>query len=129
MIPQRDLRPLDVETGHCKKLLPGKYLKVAQRGDPHDLKALLREHPEFLNHRGSFTRTLLWEASRSGKMAAVKLLVDAGADVNVPGCYNNETMVRIAPYCAARYYRQDAVADFLWTRRAGCVPCGVHRPP
>ncbi len=104
----------EVKPGHWKKQLPGKYLAIARKGDVEGLRALLREHPEFLNKRGSFGRTLLWEATRSGRMAAVKMLVGLGADVNANGCYNSETMVRITPYCAALYYRRTAIADYLW---------------
>jgi ankyrin repeat protein len=103
-----------VEPGHWKKQLPAKYLRVAQKGDPEGIKALLRAHPEFLSKRGSHNRTLLWEATRAGKMEAVKLLVDRGADVNATGCYNSETLVQITPYCAARYYRRGEIADYLW---------------
>jgi ankyrin repeat protein len=49
-------------------------------------------------------------------MAAVHLLVDAGADVNATGCYNSETFVQVTPYCAARYYRRAAIAEYLWER-------------
>lgn len=107
------VRPLDVEPGHWKKQLPTKYLELAKRGDLPGLKALLQAHPEFLSKRGPHNRTLLWEAVRSGKIAAVNMLVDAGADVNATGCYNSETLVQISPYCAARYYRREVIADYL----------------
>jgi ankyrin repeat protein len=42
------------------------------------------------------------------------MLVEAGADVNATGCHNGETLVQITPYCAARYYRREAVAEYLW---------------
>jgi ankyrin repeat protein len=113
IVLQRWLRPLNVEPGHWKKQLPGKYLGVAKRGSIPALSALLREHPAFLNQRGGGGRTLLWEAARAGRLAAVTLLVEQGADVNANGCYNNETMVRITPYCAARYYEREDVAEYL----------------
>lgn len=114
--PQRLVRPevWTVEPGHWKKQLPGKYLKLARQGDLGRLDALLREHPEYLSKRGSHNRTLLWEAARSGKMAAVRLLIDAGADLNATGCYNSETFVQVTPFCAARYYRREAIAEYLW---------------
>ena len=114
MVPQRFLRPFDLEPGHCKKQLPGKYLAIARKGDVEGLRALLRERPEFLSKRGPFGRTLLWEAARNGRMPAVKMLVGLGADVNATGCYNSETIVRLTPYCAARYYQRTAIADYLW---------------
>lgn len=104
-VSQRRVRPFDFEPGHWKKQLPAKYLRLAKRGDLPALEALLRTHPEFLSKGGSHHRTLLWEAARSGKLAAVMVLVAAGADVNAVGCYNGETLVLITPYCAARYYR------------------------
>lgn len=108
------MRPLDVAPGHWKKELPGKYLELAKKGDLRRLAALLQAHPEFLSKRGSHNRTLLWEAARRGNVATVTMLVDAGADVNATGCYNSETMVQITPYCAARYYGREAIAEYLW---------------
>lgn|GEM_PF-926252 len=113
VVAQRWVRPQDVEPGHMKQQLPTRYLDLARRGDLSGLVALLREHPEFLRKRGSFNRTLLWEATRGGKLAAVKMLVELGADVNATGCYNNETLVQITPYCAARYYRRAVIAEYL----------------
>jgi ankyrin repeat protein len=117
LVPQRWVRPevFHVEPGHWKKQLPAKQREPAKRGDVAELARLLREHPEFLNKRGSHGRTLLWEAARTGKLAAVVLLAEAGADVNATGCYNGETLVQITPYCAARYYRRPVVADYLAT--------------
>jgi ankyrin repeat protein len=113
MIPQRFVRPLDFEPGHWKKQLPTKYLSIARKGVLPRLESLLREHPEFVSKRGPHGRPLLWEATRAGKLAAVKMLVEAGADVNATGCYNRETLVQITPFCAARYYRRAAIADYL----------------
>src|SRR5438105_272927 len=115
IVPQRWVRPeiYEAEPGHWKKQLPGKYRKLARQGDLRGLETLLQEHPEFLRKRGSHDRTLLWEATRGGKMAAVRLLVDMGADVNATGCYNHETLVQITPYCAALYYRREEIAEYL----------------
>lgn len=113
---QRWNRPLDVEPGHWKKQLPGKYLALAAKGDLPALQALLTEHPEFLNKRGSHNRTLLWEAVRAGKMDAVMFLAGRGADVNAVGCYNSESHVQISPYCAAHYYKRPAIADLLQSK-------------
>src|SRR5262245_53621266 len=102
-----------MEPGHWKKQLPRKHLDLGRKGDLPRLEALLREHPEFLNKRGSHERTLLWEATRAGKLATVRWLVEQGADVNATGCYNGESLVQISPYCAARYYRRLAIAEYL----------------
>ncbi len=110
---QRWNRPLDVEPGHWKKQLPGKYLAIAAKGNVPTLQGLLAEHPEFLNKRGSHNRTLLWEAVRAGKAAAVAFLTECGADLNAVGCYNSESHVQLSPYCAAHYYNRPAIADFL----------------
>jgi ankyrin repeat protein len=117
-VPQRWVHPeiFHVEPGHWKKQLAGKHREPAKRGDVVALTALLREHPEFLNKRGSHGRTLLWEAARAGKLAAVIMLVEAGAHVNATGSYNHESLVQITPYCAARYYRRPAVAEYLASR-------------
>jgi ankyrin repeat protein len=116
-VTQRWERPeiYSVEPGHWKKQLAGKYLSVATKGDVPALKTLLKDHPEFLNKRGNHGRTLLWEATRSGRLTAVKFLVERGADVNLTGCYNSETHVQVTPYCAARYYRRNDIAEYLWT--------------
>jgi ankyrin repeat protein len=117
-VPQRWVRPdvMSAPPGHWKKQLPTKHLKVAATGNVHALKTLLAQHPEFLNRRANHNRTLLWEATRAGKLPAVKLLVAAGADVNATGCYNSETFVQITPLCAAVYYKRREVDAFLRPR-------------
>ncbi len=116
IVAQRMVRPLDVEPGHWKKQLPAKHLHLARLGDLAGLTGLLSEHPEYLSKRGSHGRTLLWEATRGGKMAAVQRLVEAGAEVDATGCYNSETFVQVTPYGAARYYQRPAIAEYLWER-------------
>jgi ankyrin repeat protein len=111
---QRQVRPFNFEPGHWKKQLPKKYLDLAERGDLPRLAEVLREHPEYLSKRGSHNRTLLWVATRSGKMELVRWLIESGADVNATGCYNGETFVQVTPFCAARYYRREAIAAYLW---------------
>ena len=92
-----------------------KYLKIAAQGNVAALEQLLEEHPDYLSKQANHSRTLLWEATRSGKLEAVKYLVSRGADVNATGCYNNETYVQVTPFCAAKYYKRAAIADYLWT--------------
>ncbi len=110
---QRWERPFDFEPGHWKKQLATKFLSLAEKGGVDALRALLRDHPEFLNKRGPHGRTLVWMATRSGRLEAVKFLVEQGAEVNATGCYNSETHVQVTPYCAARYYKRDAIAAYL----------------
>ncbi len=117
-VPQRFDRPLDVPPGFWKQQLPGKYREIAVRGDLSALRQLLDEHPEFLNKRGSHNRTLLWEATRSGRPLTVRWLVEHGAEVDATGCYNGETLVQITPYCAAVYYGHTDIADYLLSRGA-----------
>ena len=115
-VPQRWERPLDFPPGHWKLQLPARYLAIAGRGDLAKLRDVLAEFPEYLNKRGSHNRTLLWEATRRGKLAAVQWLVEQGADLDATGCYNGESHVQITPYCAAVYYNRPAVADYLRAR-------------
>lgn len=116
MTTQRWERTFDFPPGHWKKQLPTQYLAVASRGDVAALRQLLTDHPDFLNRRGAHGRTLLWEATRRGKLAAVQWLVEQGAAVDATGAYNNENYVQITSYCAAIYYRRPAVAAYLQTQ-------------
>jgi ankyrin repeat protein len=113
---QRWVRELDVEPGHWKKQLPTKHLALATKSDGRALRALLSANPEFLNRRGNHGRTLLWEATRAGKLANVKFLDGLGADVELTGCYNSETLVQISPMCASIHYERRDVAAFLESR-------------
>ncbi len=108
---QRWERSFTVQAGHWKTQLPTKVLGLVSKLPV--LQATLKEHPEFLNKRANHGRTLLWEATRAGKIDAVRWLARKGADVNTPGCYNSESYVPISPYVAAKYYRRDPIADFL----------------
>ncbi|MDX2020952.1 MAG: ankyrin repeat domain-containing protein [Deltaproteobacteria bacterium] len=113
---RRWVRALNVPPGHWKKQLPTKCLAIASKGTVQTLKALLKANTEYLNKRGNHGRTLLWEATRAGNLANVKLLLDAGADAEVTGCYNSETLVQLSPMCAAIHYKRPTVAAFLKTR-------------
>lgn len=115
---QRWVRPFNFPPGHWKKQLPGKYLEIASRGDLNSLRQLLVEHPEYLNKRGSHGRTFLWEAARRGKLETVKWLVEQGAEIDLTGAYNQESYVQITPYCAALYYGQTDIADYLLSQGA-----------
>jgi ankyrin repeat protein len=113
MTPQVWVRPLDKPSGHWKKQLPGKHLKLAARGDIDGLHSLLTANPSFLNHPANHGRTLLWEATRAGKLEVVQFLLDMGADVTLRGCYNSEAHVQLPPVCAAQYYKRSAVNALL----------------
>src|SRR5262245_61753029 len=93
LAPQRWERPLDFPPGFWKRQLPTKVLAVAAKGDVAALRALLSEHPDTLNRRGSHNRTLLWEAVRRGKLDAVRWLVEQGAEVDATGCVNGESYI------------------------------------
>jgi len=115
---QRWVRPFPVDPGQYKRQLANKYLAIGARGDVPALRALLKAHPEFLSKRGNHNRTLLWEAVRRGRLAAVKWLVERGAEIDATGCYNSESLVQLTPYCAAIYYRRPEVAAYLLAQEA-----------
>ncbi len=116
--PQRWERPFNFPPGFWKRQLPTKVLELAIRGDVDALRQVLAERPQVLNQRGAHNRTLLWEAARRGKLAAVKWLVEGGAELDATGCYNSESYVQITPYCAAIYYHRADVAAYLLSQGA-----------
>jgi hypothetical protein len=77
-VPQRRVRPFSSDRSQWRQQLPNKYLAVAVRGDVPALRQMLKANPEFLNKRGNHNRTLLWEAARRGRLAAVNCLVARG---------------------------------------------------
>jgi ankyrin repeat protein len=122
--PQRWERPFPTTPGYWKQQLATKYLAIAGRGDLVALRQLLAEHPDWLNKRGPHNRTLLWEATRRGKLAAVQWLVEQGAELDATGCYNNDSFVQLTPFCAAIYYHRTDIATYL--RRQG-APLDIFR--
>ena len=110
---QRWIRPGLDEPGLFRHQMPTKHLSLAARGDLTGLKALIKAHPDYLSKRANHNRTFLWEAVRRGRMPVVKWLVERGAEVEATGCYNNESMVQISPYCAAVYYKRPEAAAYL----------------
>jgi ankyrin repeat protein len=117
-LPQRWERPLPRVPGQWKAQLPGRHLALAARGDLPGLRRLLSAEPACLNRRGPHGRTLLWEAARRGRLEAVCWLLERGAQPDLTGCYNNESLVQLTSYCAAVYYRRPAVAKVLHARSA-----------
>ena len=108
MDQSRWVRPLDVEPGHWKKQLPTKSLKLALSRDDSNLRELIEREPQIINKQGPHGRTFLFEAIRRGKKDLVEWLLQQGANPNLTGCYNSETLVQLSALAAARYYkRQD----------------------
>lgn len=63
--------------------LSQEILKIAEKGDLEQVKAVLEHHPEYLNARAEgHNRTLLWTAVRRNRPAIVYFLVEHGADIN-----------------------------------------------
>lgn len=115
IVAQRWERPeiYEAPPGFWKRQLSGDVLAIAAHGDVAVLKQLLAEQPEVLNQRGSHGRTLLWEAVRAGRTPAVRLLIEAGADLTLTCGDNNESVVQLTPAAAARYYKRDGPAALL----------------
>jgi ankyrin repeat protein len=112
-VPQRWERPFPTTPGYWKQQLATKYLAIAGRGDLVALRQLLADQSDWLNKRGPHNRTLLWEATRRGKLAAVQWLLAQGAELEATGCYNNESYVQLTPFCAALYYHRSDIATYL----------------
>ena len=106
-----EARPRD---GHSGRLGMDAILKDARRGDLRAVRAHLRRDPSLLLAKsGGHNRTFLWEATRGNQPALVKYLLKAGADPNVPGRVRSEIVVLLKPYCVARRYRRDELAELL----------------
>lgn len=109
----RWVRPLDVPPGHWKKQLSGKLRDLAIKGKLDQLKQLLANDPSLLNKRGSHGRTFLFEAVRKNRQQVVSWLLDQGADVQLTGCYNSESIVQLDPLTAASFYRREHFVELL----------------
>jgi hemoglobin len=62
-----------------------KALRLAGNGDIDEIRKIIEEKPEIVTQRGTAGRTLLWESARNGHIAVTKLLIQNGANPNVPG--------------------------------------------
>lgn len=113
MDQSRWVKPLDVEPGHWKKQLPTKYLNYASAKDDSKLRDLLIKDPRLINKQGPHGRTFLFEAIRRGRISTVKWLLAQGADPNLTGCYNNESLVQLSGLAAARYYSRAGMEELL----------------
>ncbi len=109
----RWVRPLNVSPGHWKKQLPGKILARAAQGKLDELRSIVRDSPDVLNHQGSHGRTLLFEAVRKNRRETVEWLLQRGANIHLTGCYNSETFVQLDPLSAAKFYGRKQLVDLL----------------
>ena len=109
----RWVKPLNVEPGHWKKQLPGKTLKLAEKGKLEEVERVLAEQPELLNKQGNHGRTLLWSAVRHGREPLVRFLLDRGADLTLTGCVNSDSFVQLSPLAACTFYGRHEIAQIL----------------
>jgi ankyrin repeat protein len=86
---------------------------AAGRGDLDAVAAFVAEYPRLLNQRGADSGTLLWVAARRGRLPLVAWLVEAGADLELPGSTVHVTQVLVSPYCIAVRSRRSEVARYL----------------
>ena len=77
------LGPALLGAGACAQGPDTPLTRAAARNDVAALRQLLDDGHE-ANERGHSWTALIW-ASRSGSIDAMKLLIDSGADVNLPG--------------------------------------------
>lgn len=99
--------------GHWKKQLSGKLRELAIKGKLDQLRQLLAKDPTLLNKRGSHGRTFLFEAVRKNRQEVVSWLLDQGADVQLTGCYNSESIVQLDPLTAASFYGREHFVELL----------------
>lgn len=109
----RWVRPLDAPPGHWKKQLSGKLRDLAVKGKLDQLKQLIAADPHLLNKRGSHGRTFLFEAVRKNRFETVMWLLEQGANVQLTGCYNAESIVQLDSLTAASFYRRERLIEPL----------------
>ncbi len=93
-------------------------LALAAKGDLEGVRQAVEAEPALLNQRGRHGVTLLWEASRRGRLPIVRWLADRGAGVNIPGAEVDEASVLVTPYCIATKMGRSEVARYLLDRGA-----------
>jgi len=74
-----------------------KALTIAGNGDINAISKIIETTPAIVTQRGTAGRTLLWESARNGHLEIAKILVDKGANPNVPG----GAPLLITPYALA----------------------------
>lgn len=105
--------------GHAALTGMDRILGAASRGDLDAVRTWLEAHPESVNaFNAGHNRTLLWEATRRNRRDLVEHLIARGADVNIPGRYRHESFVLLTPYCVARAFRREELADYLLEKGA-----------
>jgi len=101
-----------VNDGAPKEVLR-EAMAAAGRGDRAAVAGFVAEYPRLLDQRGAESATLLWTAARRGHLPLVQWLVEAGADIELPGSTVHVTQVLVSPYCIAVRSRRGAVARYL----------------
>ena len=91
---------------------------LASKGRLEAVQDLVSQYPSLLRQRGRDGVTLLWEASRRGRLPLVELLAEQGADIDTPGSTAHATEVMLSPYVVATKARHEAVARYLRARGA-----------
>jgi ankyrin repeat protein len=59
-----------------------KLIEAAKQGAVEEVRAIVRDHAEFINRRDELGATALHHAAFGGHRAVVRLLVEQGADIN-----------------------------------------------
>ena len=86
------------------------FIKAAKSGNAERLRVLLENDPNLLAARDSDGSTALHCATWKGHQAVVKLLLEAGADVNA---HNQNDHWGTTPLHAAAHANQAAIARIL----------------
>jgi ankyrin repeat protein len=86
------------------------FIKAAKSGNTEKLRILLETNPTVIQARDADGSTALHCATWKGHQAVVKLLLDAGADVNA---HNNNEHWGTTPLHAAAHANQAAIAQML----------------
>ncbi|MAF12357.1 hypothetical protein CMK11_18080 [Candidatus Poribacteria bacterium] len=85
-------------------------VRAAGVGDVEQVQALLAENPDLVRARGAGSSTPLHAAVWKGKAAVVRLLLEAGADVNA---HNDNTHWGTTPLHAAAHSNRKGIAELL----------------